>query len=115
MIKGPSWAKGAIPTQRGWEDPETGELLKSGRHTEQQIAEWFGHTTPVEAAPAPQAEVLIEEGGDDEEEWEEYDLESMSKEELEELGREYGIELDRREKKESLIEQLEAVMYEDEE
>jgi len=34
------------------------------------------------------------------------DLRSLTKLELEELGREHGIELDRRKKKEELIEQL---------
>jgi hypothetical protein len=113
MIKAPAWASQAIPTANGWEDPATGELLKSGRHTQAQIDEWFGLMTPVEEEIPDASELLIEEG--EEEEWEEYDLESMSKLELEALGREWGIELDRREKKESLIEQLEAVMYEDEE
>ena len=34
----------------------------------------------------------------------------MSKKELEELGREYGIELDRRKNKDDLIEELEAAI-----
>ena len=44
------------------------------------------------------------------EEDEYYDLEAMSKKELEELGREYGIELDRRKNKEDLIEEVEAAI-----
>ena len=50
---------------------------------------------------------------DDEDEYEYYDLESMSKKELEDLGRDYGIELDRRKNKADLIEELEAVMDEE--
>ena len=101
MIKAPGWASHAIPTVRGWEDPNTGELLKSGRHTEAQIAEWFGHPTVVEAPV--EKEVVVEEVETDEPMG---DLESMTKLELEALGREHGIELDRREKKDSLVSQL---------
>jgi len=102
MIKAPGWASHAIPTVRGWEDPITGELLKSGRHTEAQISEWFGHPTVtetwlVEETPAAE-EVETDEPMED--------LESMTKLELEALGREHGIELDRREKKDSLVSQL---------
>lgn len=105
MIKAPGWAGHAIPTTRGWEDPATGELLKSGRHTEAQIAEWFGHTTPVEEVvePTPEPQMLQEV-------MEEDDYASMSKLELEKLGREHGIELDRREKKSTLIEKLKNVV-----
>ena len=38
------------------------------------------------------------------------DLENMSKRELEDLGREHGVELDRREKKSSLIEQIKSII-----
>lgn len=38
------------------------------------------------------------------------DLNEMSKRELEDLGREHGIELDRREKKSTLVEKLNDVM-----
>lgn len=43
MIRGP---KGAIPTNRGWVHPRTGELLKSQRITDEQIVEWHGVSTP---------------------------------------------------------------------
>ena len=61
----------------------------------------------VEAAPAP--EPVVEEGVEvSEEETYESDvsLYDMSKKELEEYGRTLGIELDRRHKKEDLIEEL---------
>jgi hypothetical protein len=41
---------------------------------------------------------------------EDVDLDSMTKVELEELGRDHGIELDRREKKASLIDVLKYVV-----
>ena len=111
-IKAPGWCKDAVPTLRGWEDPNTGELFKSSKHTQAQIDEWHG------GADADAPEVLIEVTppvfeDDDEEEYEYYDLESMSKKELEDLGRDYGIELDRRKSKADLIEELEAVMDEE--
>lgn len=65
-IKGP---KGAIPTLRGWVNPNTGELLKSQRITTGQIQEWNGHVepTPVHEEPviqslheAPHIEMEIE-------------------------------------------------------
>jgi ribosomal protein S16 len=38
-IRGP---KGAIPTQRGWIHPRTGELLKVQKISVDQINEWYG-------------------------------------------------------------------------
>ena len=61
----------------------------------------------VEAAPAPEPiveEVLVTP--EDEVLTEASPLEEMSKKELEEYGRTLGIELDRRHKKEDLIEEL---------
>ena len=49
---------------------------------------------------------------DEDEYWTEDDLDDMNKEELEELGREYGIELDRRKTKSVLIKELKEVMFE---
>lgn len=110
----PGWCKGAVPTPQGWRDPNTNELLKSQAISQADIDEWNGVPTITETKEVL-IEAMPEPVDDEEEEWEEYDLHSMSKIELEALGREYGIELDRREKKDALIEQLEAVMYEDEE
>ena len=107
-IKAPGWCKDAVPTLRGWEDPNTGELFKSSKHTQAQIDEWHGG-----GAPEVLIEAMPEQVDDDEEEYEYYDLESMSKKELEDLGRDYGIELDRRKSKADLIEELEAVMDEE--
>jgi hypothetical protein len=39
MIKGP---KNAIPTPKGWVHSKTGELLKAGKISQQQIDEWHG-------------------------------------------------------------------------
>lgn len=60
--KGP---KGAHPTPRGWVNAK-GELLKSQRITEEQIAEWNEKMNPTpKAKPRPQilreAPVTVEE------------------------------------------------------
>ena len=57
---------------------------------------------PVVEAPAPTPEPVVEEVVEEEAPA----LEDMSKKELEEYGRTLGIELDRRHKKEDLIEEL---------
>lgn len=94
MIRGP---KNAVPTSRGWINPKTGELLKSQRITDAQIAEWHG--VPEEPV---QPEPVVEEPVVD-------DLDSMTKVELEELGREHGVELDRRKSKTKLVEQMRSI------
>lgn len=104
-IKGP---KGAIPTVKGWTHPKTGELLKSQKITQSQIDEWFGIdliANPIEITEPPAQMGYFE----DEPEAEEEDVvisEAMTKVELEELGREHGIELDRRKTKAKLIDEL---------
>ena len=98
-INGP---RGAVPTSRGWENPQTGELLKSQRISQAQIDEWHGVT-----APAPEPAVLTESPTSAQ------DYNSMTKIELETVGREHGIELDRRKTKSDLIDELEEHLDED--
>lgn len=127
-ISPPNYQKDAIPTARGWTHPRTGELLKAQKLSPQQIDEYNGVAeipivqTITESPVTEQefAEEHLELDMDnlsteetEEEYWMEDDLDGMSKKELEELGREYGIELDRRLNKDILIEQLKAVMFED--
>ena len=121
-ISPPNYQKDAVPTMRGWTHPRTGELLKAQRLTQEQIDEYNGVSTAQTLTESPvneeefAAEHLdaIESEYDDEEYWTEEDIDGMTKLELEELGREYGIELDRRHNKEVLVEQLKAVMFEEE-
>ena len=143
-LKAPGWCSGAIPTLRGWEDPNTNELLVSVRHSQTDIDAWHGIPSvaeikkaapkiePVhmhEISPQPVAEggVSVEvEDADDmhtdaeglEEMLDEIDdspevtmeeLQAMSKIELELLGREHGIELDRRKRKADLIAELKKI------
>lgn len=107
-IKPPNWCKDAIPTVRGWE--KNGELLVSTRFSPSQIQEWHNANSPapkpVAAAPSPfvqptTQEMLTEDNPSD--------LERMTKIELEALGREYGVELDRRLTKDKLIQQVKAL------
>lgn len=111
-IKPPNYQKDAIPTVKGWKHPKTGELLVSGKFTQAQVDEYLG-VTPAE----PEA-VVIDMTADVDQmimdintegkllAAQAEDLRSLTKVELEELGRENGVELDRRMKKEDLIEQL---------
>ena len=107
MIKPPSYKKNAVPSPRGWRHPRTGELLKKQKLTQEQIDEYLG----VGTVSAPEPEVVeieeeIQEIIEDDETVEDLEYEEMTKLELEEVGREHGIELDRREKKSSLIDKL---------
>lgn len=111
-IKAPAWCANAVPEmKKGWVDPNTGELLVSSRFTQAQIDEYYGLPSfediqdmnqegKIEAAMAKheewQAEDVNQDGVVDE-------LESMTKVELEALGREHGVELDRRKSRANLI------------
>ena len=106
----PNYQRDAIPTPRGWVHPRTGELLVSRKISEGAINEYLG------IAPEPQmlkesptnfaetkAELMTEDNLPSE-------YENMTKTELEALGREHGIELDRRKNKSALIKELKEVV-----
>lgn len=120
-ISPPNFQKDAIPTPQGWRHPRTNELLVSRKISADEINEYFG------AAPTPPVQVLteaptnleeatnelidslpsdVEPPVDDDDE----ELESKTKLELEAIGREHGIELDRREKKSTLIGRLKGII-----
>ena len=112
-IKPPNYQKDAVPTNKGWEHPKTGELLVSTKLSNAQINDYLG-VTPVE----PEA-VVIDMTADVQTmsvmdmnaegkllAAHVENLNSLTKAELEEVGREQGIELDRRLKKETMIEHL---------
>ena len=100
MIKAPGWCPNAIPTLKGWKHHVRPEILKPAKLTQEQIDEYNGVQVLVEAEPAPiapTATMLTSNDNiyvdiDD-------DLADMSKTELEQVGREHGIELDRRKSK----------------
>jgi hypothetical protein len=104
-IKAPAWCENAIPTARGWEDPNTGELYASGGFTQEQIDEFFGVKPVVEQVEVPvNVQTLTEAPVGDK------SLDEMSKVELEALGRQHGVELDRREKKSTLVERMSGLL-----
>lgn len=112
-IKAPAWCNTAVPeARRGWVDPNSGELLVSSRFTQAQVDEFYGVPSfediqdmnqegKIEASMAAweaAQEVETDKPMDD--------LESMTKLELEALGREHGVELDRRQSKAALVETM---------
>lgn len=57
MIKAPHWCKDAVPTVQGWNDPKTGELLKSQKISVQEVTEWHA---PKHQINAPKPKMLTE-------------------------------------------------------
>jgi len=104
MIKAPGWCPNAIPTLKGWKHHVRPEILKPAKLTQEQIDEYNGVQVLVEAEPAPIAPTATMLTSADD------DLSNMSKTELEEIGREHGIELDRRKSRKTLIDTLKGTM-----
>ena len=117
-IAPPNWAKGAVPTTRGWTHARTGELLVARPISQGDIDQWITENTEKPAPTGYQnldkdfkpAPVTLTESPTTEAEFAEEHLEDMTKVELEEIGREYGVELDRREKKSTLINKVKGLM-----
>jgi hypothetical protein len=97
-IKPPSWCSRAVPTTRGWKHWATSEILLNKSFTQEQIDEFYGVTTKAE----PEVVAVPEEAPSE--------LDAMSKRELEALGREHGVELDRRSSKKVLVDQMKDIL-----
>ena len=122
MLKPPAWAKGAIPTEKGWVNPKNGELLVSRKHTDRQLIEYWNfhkNSAPApkpapiqEPAPIIEADPVIEEAAPTAEpliEADPVDHWSMTKSVLAEHAYEvHGIDLDTSMTKAQMIEELEA-------
>ena len=109
-ISPPNFQKDAIPTPQGWRHPRTGELLVSRKMSEAAVNEYLGiKPEPVMLTEAPTnfEEAKVELMADDNLPSE---YQAMTKKELEALGREHGVELDRRKSKAALIEELKEVI-----
>jgi uncharacterized membrane protein YebE (DUF533 family) len=117
-IKPPAWCRRAVPVPHGWKHWATSEILLPKTFTQEQIDEFWaekeGASAPAAPAPEPVAtdedvQDMITEGkiqaamADSE-------LDAMSKKELENLGREHGVELDRRQSKKSLVTQMKGII-----
>ena len=100
MISGPA---DCVPTLRGWQR-EDGRIMVRWNFTQEEIDEWHaaqGGQMLTEADPAPEPTLeTLNEG----------DLEGMTKVELEALGRENGVELDRRKTKSTLINTMKGII-----
>ena len=95
MITSKHLLKHGRATPNGIVHKKTGEMLKRRRMTTALLNE-FADAQQARDIPAEAAPVAPPVTSDS-------DLESMTKVELEDLGRDHGVELDRREKKSSLI------------
>ena len=105
-ISPPNFQKDAIPTPQGWRHPRTNELLVSRKISSEDINEYYGvkpQVTMLKESPTTFEEAKDELITED-------DLESKTKLELEAIGREHGVELDRRKNKADLIEELKEVI-----
>jgi len=117
-IKPPAWCKRAVPVPHGWKHWATSEILLPKTFTQEQIDEFWAekngtvtvkvteevHTTGGETPVYEDVDsvtIAIDEPSE---------LESMSKKELENLGREHGVELDRRQSKKALVEQMKEII-----
>jgi len=100
MISGPA---NCVPTLRGWAR-EDGRIMVRWDFTQEEIDEWNAAQggqmlTEADPAPEPTLETLTEG-----------DLAGMTKVELEALGRENGVELDRRKNKSTLINTMKGIL-----
>ena len=105
-ISPPNFQKDAVPTPQGWRHPRTNELLVSRKISSEDINEYYGikpEVTMLKESPTTFEEAKDELITED-------DLEPKTKLELEAIGREHGIELDRRKNKSDLIEELKEVI-----
>tara|TARA_Y100000389_G_scaffold48751_2_gene44194 strand:+ start:49615 stop:49917 length:303 start_codon:yes stop_codon:yes gene_type:complete len=96
MVNKPGWLEEAIAKPDGYYTVD-GEKLKGVMLSPQQVDEWNGSAAP---AANPEPEMLVEAPTAA------TDLNEMSKRELEDLGREHGVELDRRESKSKLVKKI---------
>ena len=97
----------AVATTRGWTHPRTGELLKSQRMSQGEADAHNGIVPIVEEVKVEEVIQQLNEAPANNK-----SLEEMNKIELEALGRTKGVELDRRESKSSLINQMKSLISE---
>ena len=117
-IKPPAWCRRAVPVLHGWKHWATSEILLPKTFTQEQIDEFWAEkngTVTIEVAEE------VHSTGGETPVYEDVDsvtitldepseLESMTKKELEDLGREHGVELDRRQSKKVLVEQMKDII-----
>jgi len=99
----------AKATTRGWVHHKTGELLKSQKMSQAEVDAHNG-VKPKAAPIIEEAEMENEIQQLNEAPVNGKSLEEMNKFELEAIGRQHGVELDRRESKDSLIGQIKTLI-----
>lgn len=103
-LKAPAWVEktGATPTLRGWE--VNGELIKSERHTQAQLDEYWGAPSAPEVAP------IMEMAPEDPavEDVEVVDLSAMTKAQLVQFAEDCGVEIDPKATKAVIIDTIES-------
>jgi hypothetical protein len=105
MIEAPGWCRHAVPTPRGWIDPITGELLKSQRISDLEIEEYHSGAlleTPASITQTP-VQTLTEAPTPNK------DLSAMTKVQLMALAEQYGIDVNTRDTKTTLLEKLNVI------
>ena len=115
-IKPPSWAKNAVPTLNGWRDPRSNELLKSMSITQDQVEAYSPvfEKPAIKKSPRPETPPMPKPipAQLNEAPANNTSMENMSKLQLEALGRQHGVELDRRKTKADLIDELNEIISE---
>lgn len=123
MIKPPAWCSKAVATPKGWKHHARREILLGRKFTQEQCDEYNtakGNALAIKPQPAPKPapkpapEPTVQVSDDTIRDLNEDgvidDLESLTKKELEDLGREHGVELDRRKNKKSLVESVRGIL-----
>jgi hypothetical protein len=117
MIKPPAWCSKAVATPKGWKHHTRKEILLAKKLTQEDCDEYNNAMGNVlaQAAPTPKpapAPIVNEDVpvSDVDEDGFADDLESLTKAELEQLGREHGVELDRRKSKKKLVEAVKGIL-----
>ena len=115
-IKPPNFKRDAIPTPAGWRHPRTNELLKAQRISQGDIDAYLGVKKPTpKPTPKPTVDMdKVMEEAEMENEIQQLNeaptnnkaLDEMNKLELEAIGRQHGVELDRRESRTSLYKKV---------
>jgi hypothetical protein len=118
MIKAPAWvaSQGGVPTEKGWKHPDRNEILLPKKFTQAQINEYMNVSNcncvdcDCDPCTCGEKEVTEEVVQLNEAPANNTSLEDMSKVELEALGREHGVELDRRKTKTTLVERMKGII-----
>lgn len=116
MIKPPAWCSKAVATPRGWKHHTRREILLAKKLTQDECDEYNNAMGNVLAQPVPTpkpapAPIVVDEDVSDlNEDGDIDDIESMTKAQLEQLGRDHGVELDRRKSKKKLVEAVKGIL-----